>query len=497
MDGDLEPCLEDTEEDFKVIGMQILNLALPTLGTVLSDPLMSLIDTCCVGQLSSFQLAALGPNTLIFNFVFQVFSFLGSTTCNFMASMKLKSSTTQVSLQGLVEVSRVLRQALCLAGALGLGVTLVIEVLAYPLLAMMGTGLDYMLPAITYLRLRALSAPAVLILIVGQGACLGQQDAKTPLLINFMTASVNLVGDLALTLWAKWGVTGAAVATLCANYLGALLMLRALREKSCRRHYPTCAADLSGAAHHLSSSPGSDEPNGCWLVFPTWEVLRPFYNMAGPLMLRCTLGMIVYTIMGNVAAQIGTLSIAAHQVAMQVFWTLSYFPESLSISAQALIAHDLTTKPKRATVMARILLLSSLALGLVLVLIMALLQFFHASWLSEDDKVVKLIMGVTKQSMLSELLCSVVIVIEGIAIASGDIGYLPRMQVINIMVVLLGLLLAYTAGWGLPGVWWCLVLYFSIRGVYHTLHILASWQTHVLSTAPFKLNVRQQPSSPI
>lgn len=38
----------------------------------LSDPIMSLIDTGCVGQVSSIQLAALGPNTSIFNFVFQV-----------------------------------------------------------------------------------------------------------------------------------------------------------------------------------------------------------------------------------------------------------------------------------------------------------------------------------------------------------------------------------------------------------------------------------------
>lgn len=52
--------------------LQVLSLALPALGTVLADPLMSLVDTACVGQISSVELAALGPNTAIFNFVFQV-----------------------------------------------------------------------------------------------------------------------------------------------------------------------------------------------------------------------------------------------------------------------------------------------------------------------------------------------------------------------------------------------------------------------------------------
>jgi Na+-driven multidrug efflux pump len=51
---------------------EIMALALPAFGTILADPLMSLIDTACVGQAGSLQLAAMGPITAIFNFVFQV-----------------------------------------------------------------------------------------------------------------------------------------------------------------------------------------------------------------------------------------------------------------------------------------------------------------------------------------------------------------------------------------------------------------------------------------
>ena len=51
---------------------EILSVAVPGLGTVIADPFMSLVDTACVGQISATQLASLGPNTAIFNFVFQV-----------------------------------------------------------------------------------------------------------------------------------------------------------------------------------------------------------------------------------------------------------------------------------------------------------------------------------------------------------------------------------------------------------------------------------------
>lgn len=50
----------------------VASLAIPSLGAVLADPLISLVDTACVGQVSSVQLASLGPNTAVFNLIFQV-----------------------------------------------------------------------------------------------------------------------------------------------------------------------------------------------------------------------------------------------------------------------------------------------------------------------------------------------------------------------------------------------------------------------------------------
>ena len=52
--------------------VDVASLAIPSLGAVLADPLISLVDTACIGQLSSLQLASLAPNTAIFNLIFQV-----------------------------------------------------------------------------------------------------------------------------------------------------------------------------------------------------------------------------------------------------------------------------------------------------------------------------------------------------------------------------------------------------------------------------------------
>lgn len=46
-------------------------LAIPALGIVVVDPLISLVDTACIGRTSTEQLAALAPNSSVFNLIFQ------------------------------------------------------------------------------------------------------------------------------------------------------------------------------------------------------------------------------------------------------------------------------------------------------------------------------------------------------------------------------------------------------------------------------------------
>jgi Na+-driven multidrug efflux pump len=52
----------------------VAGLAIPALGIVIVDPLMSLVDTACIGRTSTTQLAALAPNSAVFNMIFQASS---------------------------------------------------------------------------------------------------------------------------------------------------------------------------------------------------------------------------------------------------------------------------------------------------------------------------------------------------------------------------------------------------------------------------------------
>ncbi|MEE9227485.1 MAG: MATE family efflux transporter, partial [Acidimicrobiia bacterium] len=54
----------------------IIGLALPALGALAADPLITLVDTAFVGRIGTTELAALGVNAAIFGLAFFAFNFL-------------------------------------------------------------------------------------------------------------------------------------------------------------------------------------------------------------------------------------------------------------------------------------------------------------------------------------------------------------------------------------------------------------------------------------
>ncbi|CAI5499677.1 unnamed protein product, partial [Closterium sp. Naga37s-1] len=190
---------------------------------------MTLIDTACVGQLGSLHLAALAPNVSVFNFIFQTFTFLGTATCALVARQSTPQPTSAAQSQQNLLASRAVTAAMRLAVVGGSLLALALLLSGPSLLQAMGCRPPFLLPALQYLRIRALSAPFVLAILVAQGACLGQQDSVTPLLIFAAAAAVNVAGDALLVLYMGWGVRGAAWATLLGQVLAALIFAARLR----------------------------------------------------------------------------------------------------------------------------------------------------------------------------------------------------------------------------------------------------------------------------
>jgi len=192
---------------------EILTLAVPALGALAADPLVSLVDTAFVGRLGALPLAALGVNVAIFNFAFVLFNFLAYGTTPMVGKAIGRGDKATAG--------RVVANAFVLALALGIVVVVVLQVLAVPVLRVMGAEGVLLGPAETYLRIRIFAGPALLLITAANGAFRGFQDTRTPLIVTLGVALVNLILDPLFIFGFGWGLAGAAWATLIAQWLGA------------------------------------------------------------------------------------------------------------------------------------------------------------------------------------------------------------------------------------------------------------------------------------
>lgn len=439
----------------------VLRLAVPAVGAVIADPLMSVVDTACVGQVSSLHLAALGPNTAVFTFIFQVFAFLGVTMTNIVANNSISGAgdNQEEKRRRKCVSERMLSYALIFAVASGVACCAALQIYGKEILMLMGAGNEYMEPAMEYLRIRALASPAVMIMCVLQGASLGQQDSATPLKVFSVAGIFNLVGDIYLTLSLRWGIAGAAWATLVAQYLGATIFLRVL---------------------YRAGKENEDCVGIRWFGMPTLPSLRPFVMVSSTLVVRTVLQMCAFSLITYRATSMGTITTAAHQVIMQVFWFLSYFPEPLSLAAQSLIARD-KTSPRKVSTLSWILVKVAVVLGVLLTLVFVGVLTLGVGLFTSDRLVISEISTVLVPAMPCLVTIAVVMICDGVSIGYSMYHVLPRIGLLSLIGT--GMMLKGTSS--LSQVWWVMVAFFAMRLGLHVIYIVRNWNRHPLGGLMF------------
>ncbi|CAA0827678.1 MATE efflux family protein 4- chloroplastic [Striga hermonthica] len=155
--------------------VEIAKFSGPAVGLWVCGPLMSLIDTAVIGQGSSIELAALGPGTVFCDNTSYVFMFLSIATSNLVATSLARQDKDEVQHQ----ISVLLFIGL-VSGFLMLFFTRCYG--TWALTAFTGaSNVEIITAANTYVQIRGLAWPAVLIGWVAQSASLGMKDSWGPL----------------------------------------------------------------------------------------------------------------------------------------------------------------------------------------------------------------------------------------------------------------------------------------------------------------------------
>ena len=411
---------------------EIVALALPALGALIADPLLSLVDTAFVGRIGTDALGGLGVATALFTVSFFLFNFLEYGTTTVVARAVGAGQTATAG--------RAVVTALTFAACGGGVVVFVLRGFGEDIIGAFGANGEVAAAAVEYVRVRALAAPAVLLMRVGHGAYRGYQNTRTPFLVAVGVNLVNLVLDPLLIFGAGWGVAGAAWATVIAQWGGAAAFLVLFARG--RRRY-----GLAGAR-------------------PVAGEVRSFLVVGRDLAIRTTALMVAFTLATSVATRVSDTAIAAHQVLMQVFLFTALALDAFAIAAQAVVGRLLGAgRHREATEVADRLLVLGVGAGVVAGVVLLMLAPFLPGWFGADPPVRRAVEGILWVVALLQPLGAVVWVLDGVFIGAGDFRYLAGAMVAASALAAGVMLAVLPLGWGLSGVWWGIATLLVVRAI--------------------------------
>ena len=403
---------------------EILALAVPALGSLAIDPLVSLVDTAFVGQLGTAPLGALGVNAAIFALAFLVFNFLAYGTTPQIGRA--------VGRRDLDTAGRITINALSLGALIGLAATALLLLFSAPILDLMGATGELREPALAYLHIRAFAGPAVLVIIAANGAFRGYQDTRTPLWVALIVNAINIVLTPALIFGAGWGIAGAAVATVVAQWTGALIFVWLLLVKYRQRF---------------------EIP----LIGPRLKAMVPLIQIGGALVLRTTALVSTMSLATAVAARMGVVEVAAHQVAYQLWGFLALVVDALAVAGQALLAKYVGDQsPQVARAIGNRLLQWGLAIGILLGILFWLGRPYLPMVFSDDPSTIAMVLAIFVFVALMQPINGLVFVLDGLFMGAEAFRFLAITMLVSAGVGASLLLCALHFQWGLMGVWFAI-----------------------------------------
>jgi putative MATE family efflux protein len=408
---------------------EIARLAIPAFGALVAEPLYILADTAVVGHLGTPQLAGLAVASSVLLTGYAVFIFLAYGTTAAVARLLGAGDEREAAHQAV--------QAMWLA--LLIAVVLVPIGLASAgwLVHALGASGEVAINAEIYLRISVLGVPALLVTLAGTGYLRGMQDTVTPLVVAVGTNVFNLAFELALIYGLGFGIGASAFATVLAQYLGtAVYVQRIVRAVRAR--------DVAVGPHARS--------------------IGALAKTGGPLFVRTAALRGSLTFSTAVAAYIGTVEVAAHQIAFELWNFLALALDAIAIAGQAIVGKELGAGDAgEAKHMSRRMLEIGFVTGIVFGALVIVLRTALPHIFSNDPAVLSLAAFLLWYVALMQPINGLVFVLDGILIGAGDLGFLAWAMAGAAAVLVAGGVLVLQLDAGIGWLWTAIAAFMVAR----------------------------------
>ncbi len=321
----------------------ILHLALPSIISNITVPLLGLADVTIMGHMGEARfIGAIAVGTMIFNMVYWLFAFLrmgtsGLTAQAFGSIPKEHSERSLGTLGAFLKDShgvhtslvddgespttRLLRQSLSIALVIGLLIVLLQWPLRVFALWVMEPSAEVLELVIPYYNICVWGAPAMLGLYALTGWFIGMQNTRVPMVVAVSQNMINIVASVFLVFGLNMGIEGAALGTALAQWAGFLLAISFLPTgllKSLKTSVLSALFAKSGKSSIYNASYSQLGRDFVYLFLRTLclVAVNLYFTAAG--------------------AQQGTLILAANTLLMQLFTIYSYFMDGFANAGEAL-----------------------------------------------------------------------------------------------------------------------------------------------------------------
>jgi putative MATE family efflux protein len=201
----------------------IVLFALPLLISNLLQQLYNFIDSAVVGTYSGdIALAAVGSTAAVINLL--IGFFLGIATGTGVIYAMHFGAGDYPGLKKIADAAYIIS---LIAGVI---ITVFGITFAPQLLRMMDTPAEVMADSTIYLRIYLAGTIANLVYNVGAGMIRAVGDSTRPLIYLFISGAINFALDFLCVAWLKLGAGGAAIATVAAQIVSAVLVVRRMMK---------------------------------------------------------------------------------------------------------------------------------------------------------------------------------------------------------------------------------------------------------------------------
>lgn len=285
---------------------QILHIALPSIVSNITVPLLGLIDVAITGHLgSAAYIGAIAVGGMLFNIIYWMFAFLRMGTSGMTAQARGRRDFDAVL--------QLLASSLGVAMVASVALMLLTPVVREVALYFIAPSPEVMSYTRTYFNICIFGAPASLGLFALNGWFIGMQNSRIPMFIAISQNILNIIASLIMVYVLGMKVEGIATGTVIAQWGGFLTALFLLH-----RYY-----------------------NRLWVNgFPRNIISRrrmvSFFSVNRDIFLRTLCLITVHFLFIAAGARLGDVELAVNTLIMQLFTLYSYFMDGFAFAGEAL-----------------------------------------------------------------------------------------------------------------------------------------------------------------